>query len=105
MRYDLIYYKYRCIRCRGDIITLVKEDDGLILRDEPIACPRCDSIFVALKNLRESTKRLPLEERLYLFSKLLDLMNYKLSDVNPYIELYHLLTYYLQETREEETAE
>jgi hypothetical protein len=93
MGWDLVLYKYRC-EDGSEAITLVNKDEsGLVLRDIPVAC-RNDSIFVALLNLKMSTKRLPLEERLWLFFKLLDLMNFELS-ATPYTELYHLLHYYL----------
>ena len=85
----LVLYKYKC---NGDkAITLVETDEtGLVLRDYPVACMD-DDIYTAIRSLKQLTEKLPLEEKLALFTKLLDLMNYEAS----YAELYHLLLYYL----------
>jgi hypothetical protein len=93
VRANLVYYKYKCED--SPAITLVESsrEGGIILRDVPIAC-KSDNIYTAISNLKEFTKTLPLEEKLWLFFRLLDLMNYELSPT-PYVELYHLITYYL----------
>jgi hypothetical protein len=94
VKFDLIKYKYKC-EDGSEGITLVERDEsGLIMREILVAC-KSDSIFVALLNLKELTKKLPLEERLWLFFRLLDLKNFELSNVAPYTELYQLLMYYL----------
>ena len=91
--YDLILYKYKCENGVPAITFIERDDEGLILQDVPVAC-RGDNVYVAIRSLKQLTEKLklPLEERLALFSKLLDLMNYELAS---YAELYHLLLYYL----------
>jgi len=32
---------YYCIQCGESIISLVKEDDGLVYYEEPLLCPKC----------------------------------------------------------------
>ena len=83
-------------KCNGDkAITLVETDEtGLVLRDYPVACMD-DDIYTAIRSLKQLTEKLPLEEKLVLFFKLLELMNYELSSTAPYTELSHLLLYYL----------
>ena len=88
MRYKLVYYKYHCES--EPAITLVEEENGVVFSDYPIAC-RNDPIHIAVKNLKSITERLPLEEKITLFFKLLELLNYETT----YTELSHLLEYYL----------
>jgi hypothetical protein len=91
--WDLVIYKHKCDD-GGDAIALIEKENDLIVNDVQVAC-RNDSIYVALLNLKMLTKKLPLKERLCLFFKLLDLMNFRPSDVAPYADLYQLLVYYL----------
>jgi len=86
--YDLVVYKYRCEN--GDpTITLVKKDEsGMILLDYPLGCKN-DNIYTLIRSLKQLT--LPLDEKLRLFFKLLELTKYEAT----YTELSHLLKYYL----------
>ena len=90
--YDLVVYKYKCEN--GPAVTFIERDEkGLILRDYPVGC-RDENIYSLLKSLKRLTENLPLEVKIRLFFKLLELVNYE-PGVSPYIELSHLLEYYL----------
>jgi DNA-directed RNA polymerase subunit RPC12/RpoP len=72
MEWELRIGVYRCIDCGEAMISLVKYDEeepSLILREEPVACPRCTPYVEAIKRLAEalSQARHPLFEQLRSF--------------------------------------
>ena len=55
-RMEIGYGRYRCVKCGGDIVSLmiVDEDGRFVYREEPLACPKCDDIIQAIANLAEA---------------------------------------------------
>ena len=55
-RVEIGYGRYRCVKCGGDVICLIIEDEcgRFVYREEPLACPRCNDFMEAVINLAET---------------------------------------------------
>jgi len=55
-RVEIGYGRYRCVKCGGDVICLIIEDEcgRFVYREEPLACPGCDNFTQAVVNLAET---------------------------------------------------
>jgi DNA-directed RNA polymerase subunit RPC12/RpoP len=55
-RMEIGYGRYRCVKCGGDIVSLVITDESgrFVYREEPLICPRCGTLEEAIINLAET---------------------------------------------------